>query len=229
MNKLLCLFVCIILSNNVIAQKVYKAVYRQIIDNIGVNTGTRDYFLKQLVNNSCFICVSNQMYNRRSLIESLNDNKFHNVDINNKLKIHESGEAYDIFDYDALRVFSYVSFNHDTTYENYKIDTSKLNFVKTNETKKINAWKCYKYINPAAKSNDIVLWVSDEIEWFINPGIFLPNISGGIVMIEFKNKNRIQLQAISIDSSNVLNEIRPELYKDNNKIYDLFDFQIKEL
>jgi len=73
------------------------------------------------------------------------------------------------------------------------IDTSKLNFVKTNNTKQIDSFYCNEYLLDN-NGDKIGLWVTNELKPFINPRIFGNNLPGGVVeAVFYKNKATIKL------------------------------------
>lgn len=162
--------------------------------------------LKKLINNN-ITYVAECCYDKK---------KFYNLDLINGT---ESTNQYyvpnanttiafktDIFSYSYVdlkqfyKVFIYAQDKNDL--ENniidtscYVIDTSKLHFMPTGRTSKINDWRCEEYeLTITSPDYNYTVWISKQIPDYITPPIFGLDLNGGIVKIEFKNGNSITLK-----------------------------------
>lgn len=87
------------------------------------------------------------------------------------------------------------SYRHDTLC--YRLDTAKLHFKKTGQTKRISKWNCHEYRPDMDEKYKLSVWSSTELPYYITPMVFGMDIQGGIIEVHFDNGNYISLVHIT--------------------------------
>ncbi len=219
------LFSCFLFPITANAQISKKAVYDMDVYNLDTVNITPEFILRYVTNNSDLLCYCNSKYNKIREVSSINKKEV-KVNRKNIVQTHQEGDAYRVIDYDAGKEVFFEDYNKKKKITCLAIDKSKLDFIRTTETKKINAWNCIKYISSDTLDRDVIIWVSDSLPYYVNPGIFLANIENGIVCVEFIKKGAITLKALENSTTN------PAPYKytctnSPDRKYNLLDTEIR--
>ncbi len=111
--------------------------------------------------------------------------------------------------------------NEDSIIEHFLIKTGDLSFDQTGNSQIINQWVCDEYTITGKPS--ITIWASSDIPRYVNPQILMPSIKRGIVKVEFKNGNSLELVSITT-TDEVISNIK---VKDPPKqLYDMLNIDI---
>lgn len=174
-------------------------------------------------NYSLLNCYCNNNYH---YIKHDNKEGFNNIPISNQVRLSSinRGFAHAYIEYSTYtRKGESILDNVSKTVCN-KIDTSILHANKTGNIKIIAKYNCHEYILKTKDNSYIKLWISNAIEPYINPGIFIiDNVAGGVVQVEFSNGNKITL--LNISESNITPEI-PKCNKESDALFDVTNSQL---
>lgn len=188
------------MCNSLLYAQNYKVVYKYFPSKVN-GTELEELLLsimqKSMFDNLTYECITNDSFN--VIIPLLNKQKSHIE--HGKYKVNASfnnvGAGYVVLDY----INRIIIENFENKHRCSKIDT--IAFIKTENKSHILGYMCEEWRPVLKKFDDIRIWSSTKLKWFINPGIFLPKEYGGIVMLNVKNKGTFKLVQLNKISSNV--------------------------
>lgn len=128
-------------------------------------------------------CICNEHYNAVGMYDA-DSIKHMQTSFNHYLTLRASGALYHILSYDSNSCYTYYKYK-DTIIENCRAILGH-KVIKTGHTEKIGRWQCDEYSTEDENGNKILLWYSKALPWFVNPGVYGPDVKQGLVRIKYK-------------------------------------------
>lgn len=156
-----------------------------------------DTLIRSLVNEELkmLLCSYSYYYYCNSQRNMLVIDSFDNSQKQLKFNVPNNFKNY-ILDYKSLFRIPLSKKNEDYKGEIVRVDSSKLEFVKTDSIKTIESWQCQKYISKDSLDNTTI-WLTEDIPYYVNPQIFAINIKKAVVCVEYNNGYTLTLVCIN--------------------------------